>query len=142
MAVTTTVYGKAGMAFAAKQVDWVVDPVKMMLLADTYTFDKDAHALIGDVQSHQITGTGYTAGGVGVQSRDVVYDAATDETWLRGTGILWSTATLTARYAVVYVDGTVKPLLACVDLGAPVSVTSGNLSMTFPSNVIVRMGAL
>ena len=76
--------------------------IKVALLADTYTPDQTTDDNWGDVSSHEISGTGYTAGGQEVSTKTVndVSGAATFD----GDNILWASSTLSARYVVIYDD--------------------------------------
>lgn len=75
-----------------------------------------AHGVWADVSAHEISGAGYTAGGVALAGKAVT---------LSGHGAVfsantagWTGALISARYAVVYKDGTanavVKPLLCYI----------------------------
>jgi hypothetical protein len=82
--------------------------------------------------TNEITGTGYTAGGVALATKSISYDSATNETRLIAATSSWTTATFTARIAVVYKDtGTAatSPLLGWVDFGADEAIASGTFSI-------------
>src|SRR3954469_12055440 len=117
MAVSALVYGKfiEGLVSttAARRVDWVGDTIKVALATSSYTPDQDAHDFFNDI-TNEITGTGYTAGGVALGTKSVSYDSATNETRLIAADSSWTGSTLTARYAVVYKDtgtASTSPLL-------------------------------
>lgn len=87
------------------------------------------------------SGGGYTTGGETlvvtppITSGSVVYIDFTDVTW--------STASFTARAALIYKEGGANTAIAVIDFGADVSVTAGDLAIAFPtasaSSAIIRM---
>lgn len=87
-----------------------------------------------DVSAHEVTGTGYAAGGQ--QLTSVALDVSADETILTADLVEWSSSTITARWAVLYQDatinGVVKPLLACVLLDdTPTDVSSNDSTFSY-----------
>jgi hypothetical protein len=83
--------------------------------------------------SNEITGTGYTAGGVALASKAASYDASSNELRLQSNPALWTGATFTARRGVLYKDtgsAATSPLLGWVDFGADQSPAGINFSVT------------
>ena len=141
MAVTSKVYGKALLSLATKKMDLSADTVKAMLCTSTYVPDQDAHQYKSDV-TNEVTGTGYTAGGVTVAAT-VTYDGPSNTLTIDTADPSWTTATITARYVVFYdatpaTDAT-RPLLTYVDLGADVSSTAGTWTYTVPTTGIASI---
>ena len=102
---------------------------KAALLADTYT-PSAAHDTWSDVSAHEISGTGYTAGG----------QALTTVTWTQSGGTAtfdcdnpsWTGATFTARWMIIYSDTAANDeLLLGFDFGSNQSVTAS----TFTYNI-------
>lgn len=115
----------------AASLDWDTDTIKVMLTTSTYVPDQDAHDYKNDV-TNEITGTGYTAGGVTLTGKSVTYDAATNKVRLIAADAQWTSATFTARYAVYYKDtgtATTSPLIGFLDFGSDVSVTAGTFTL-------------
>lgn len=77
---------------------------KLMLLTDSHTPDIDAEEFIDDVSANEVSGTGYTAGGETVTTVTVTVDDTNDRAYIDADDVTWSTATITARYAYLYVD--------------------------------------
>lgn len=88
-----------------------------------------AHGVWADVSANEISGTGYTAGGVALAGKAVTLSAHGAIFSANTAG--WTSALFTARYAVIYKNGTanavVNPLLCYVllddtniDVGIPV----------------------
>lgn len=103
-------------------------------------------AVWADVSANEITGTGYTAGGatlanVSLANTGLLTQVLADDT-------LWPSATLTARYAVVYLDatlnGVVKPiieLLVLDDTPADVTPSGVDFSILWGTNGVFRVPA-
>lgn len=147
MAVTAKWYGNGVKACVTGDVVWKASggsPVKCALLANTYTPDQDAHDFFDDVVAHQISGTGYTAGGVSLTLSDPTYDAASNEVRMDATDASWTTATITARYAVIYkatgVNST-STLIGYVDFGEDVSATAGTFTIQWNASGVCKITA-
>jgi len=143
MPVTAKAYGQfPKLALSTHPVDLLNDPIKVMLLADTYTPDQDNHKFLSDVVSHEITGEGYTAGGQALANKTLTYDAANNYTIFDAGDVSWPNATITARYAVLYADiGTSadeKPLLGYVDFGQNKSSENGEFTIIWNQAGIMR----
>lgn len=205
MAVTAYQFGKAyanllggESAGESSAVDYLSDTIKVALTTSSYAYNLDTHEFFSDV-TNEITGAGYTAGGVTLGSKTITYTVAdswgvaaatstayvvgdivrpstgnghlyrcivagtsggsaptwptvsgqtvTDGTvtWAeigRGVTVIdaadpsWTTATLTARTAVVYKStgtASTSPLLWVIDFGADVSSTAATFQITLPS---------
>ena len=103
------------------------DTLKVMLLANTYTFSA-AHDEKADVVSHELAnGNGYTTGGAklaGVTTGQVSGVAtldANDTVWTASGGAIGP-----VRYAVVYDDtASGDPILFMIDFGADKTADDG-----------------
>jgi hypothetical protein len=126
-----------------KEIDWDSDTIKVALLSSSYTPNQDTHDYYDDVSANEVTGTGYTTGGITLGSKTSTYDGTNNVIVLDAADVTWSSSTITARYAVVYDDtpataGT-KPLIGYVDFGSDQSSTNGNFTITWDSTGIVRI---
>lgn len=144
MAVSAFMYGKAleGLfsATAARRVDWVGDTIKVMLCTSSYTPDQDAHTFKSDI-TNEITGAGYTAGGVALASKTLTYTGAANKEVLDAADPSWASATFTARYAVVYKDtgtGSTSPVLGYVDFGADQTVTGATFTIVWDVDGVLK----
>lgn len=140
MAVTAKVYGLAAKSFANKEIDWDSDTIKVMLTTSSYTPDQDAHDYKDDV-TNEVSGTGYSAGGATLGSKSATYTAGTNTLALDAADVAWTTATLTARYAVIYdaspASDATRPLIAYVDFGANQSVSASTFTIAWAAGGIV-----
>lgn len=136
MAVTAKWYGQALLgqysATAARRVDWDTDTIKVSLHTSTYTPDQDAHDFYNDLTNEVANGNGYTTGGTPITTSAPTYDNASNTLRLDATDAQWTSATFTARYAVIYKDtgvGSTSPLLGYVDFGGDETVASGTFTI-------------
>ena len=106
------------------------DTYKLMLLADAYTYS-NAHTVVADVSSNQISGTGYTTGGATITVTAAQSDDDTKTEFTLGS-VLFSTATFTFEKAVVY-NSTSNALLLYLDFGAEQDVAGQNYQLNAPS---------
>jgi len=133
MAITAKRFGNATLKALNKEVDWDTDTIKVMLCTSTYVPDQDTHIYKSSI-TNEVIGTGYTAGGVTLTTKTIGYTGATNVTKLDADDVTWASSTITARYAVIYVDTGVDAtsvLLGYVDFGADVSSTNGNFTITW-----------
>lgn len=130
MAITAGYYGKFGLSLANKEVNLNTDTFKVLLTTNAYVLDKDVHQYISSI-TNEVTGAGYTAGGVTVSPMTVTYDAANDRVKYVGSNPAWNPLTVTgARRAVLYDDTAAnKPLVSWVDLGQDYNLTAANFSI-------------
>jgi hypothetical protein len=91
--------------------------------------------------TNEISGTGYTAGGNTLTRVDPSSSGTTGFTDFADT--TWSTATITARGALIYNDTDSDKAVAVLDFGADKTSTAGDFTIQFPaadaSNAIIRI---
>ncbi|AXQ69160.1 hypothetical protein HOU02_gp136 [Caulobacter phage CcrBL9] len=110
------------------------DTFKVMLVTSAYTPNKDTHTRKNQV-TNEVTGTGYTAGGQ-ASAVTITSDTTNDREDLSFATVTWTSATITARAAVIYKDtgtASTSPLVAYVDFGSDVSSTNANFAVSFSS---------
>lgn len=144
MAVTANVYGLALQSMLNKEVDWDTDSVKAMLCTAAYVPDQDTHRYKNSV-TNEVTGTGYTAGGIVVPTRGFTYDGAANNLRLTCGNLAFGTLTVAGiRIVVFYVDtgtATTSPLLSWMDLGADQSPTASPFTIDMSNGVMVLNAA-
>lgn len=136
---TTKTYGLLITAAFNKEVDFGTDTIKVALVTSSYTPNQDTHDYWDDVSANEITGTGYTAGGATLASKTIGYTSGTNVTKFDADDVSWTTSTLTARYAVVYLStgtASTSPLIAYVDFATDQSSSSGTFTVTWSSSGI------
>ena len=91
--------------------------------------------------TNEVSGTGYTAGGNTLTRVDPSSSGTTGFTDFANT--TWSSATITARGALIYNDTDSDKAVAVLDFGADKTSTSGDFTIQFPaadaSNAIIRI---
>lgn len=93
--------------------------------------------------SNEVVGTGYTAGGNTLTVSQVPTSTSTTA-WLDFADSTWSSATITARGALIYLaNGTTNPAVCVLDFGSDKTSTNGDFTIIFPaadsSNAIIRI---
>jgi hypothetical protein len=135
MAVSAKWYGNAFVAAFNKEIDFNSDTIKISLHTSSYTPNQDTHDYADDLTNEVSSGGGYTTGGKTLASCTVAYDGASNTLKLDATDVSWTSATFTARYAVIYDDtpstSATKPLIGYIDFGADQSPSNGTLAITF-----------
>ena len=92
--------------------------------------------------TNEVSGTGYTAGG---NTLTISANPASTGTtaFLDFADTTWSSATITARGALIYQSGGTNPAIAVLDFGSDKTSTAGDFTIVFPaadaSNAIIRI---
>lgn len=123
-------------ALAKGDIDFDVNTFKVLLVSSLPSeANLDAWANRSDV-TNEITGTGYTAGGIAQAFTLDAIDTTNNRQSITYTNITngWTSATFSAVGAIIYKNsGTASTdtLLHLVDFGGTVSCTAGNFSITY-----------
>jgi hypothetical protein len=132
--------GKA--ALLRGDIDLENDTIKVALVTLDYSPDKDTHDHFDDV-TNEVSGTGYTAGGAALASKAVNQDDANDRAEFSAADVTWSSSTITARAAVIYMDtGTLSTsiLIAYVDFGHDYSSSGTDFTIEWNAEGIFYVG--
>jgi hypothetical protein len=143
VAVSAHVYGQFAAGLATKTMNLSSDAIKVALVTSSYTPAQATDQFWSTPQANEITGTGYTAGGAALTSVSIT---DTSNVWtLSAANTTWTTATFTARYAIVYdsTPGTAAtdPLIGYVDFGANQSPSGVNFSINWSSGQVLTITA-
>ena len=129
--MASLIYNSAVDDMARGAIDFDTDTFKVMLVTGSYTPNKDTHDKRDDV-TNEVSGTGYTAGGV-TSACTVTKDTANDRVTLSFAAVNWATSTITARAAVIYKSrggaASSDELVCYVDFGGDVSSSSATFSL-------------
>ena len=112
---------------------------KIALFTSSATLDATTTAY---ATTNEVTGTGYTAGG---NTLTISANPASSGTtaFLDFADTTWSSATITARGALIYQSGGTNPAIAVLDFGSDKTSTAGDFTIVFPaadsSNAIIRI---
>lgn len=122
---------------AARVIDFATNTLKIMLCSSSYSPDAATHACKNSV-TNEVTGSGYTAGGITLTGATVTLSGGTvtfdanDVTWFESVGGFSN-----ARYAVIYKDtgiAATSTLFAYIDLISD----KGNAD----ADLVIQMNAL
>jgi len=138
MSGTWHFYGQALEKIGEGLIDIDTDTFHLMLTTSTYTPNQDTHVFRSDVTNEVGSSGTYTTGGgnalTGVSS---TYDAATNQYRISWTSPSYTSATITARTAVIYKNrggaATADELLAYCTEASDVTSTAGTFTVTLPS---------
>ena len=83
--------------------------------------------------TNEVSGTGYTAGGVTLSSQAVAYDSSNNVAYFDAADPSWSSATITARGALIYNNSKSNASIAVLDFGSDFSSSNGTFQVQFPS---------
>jgi len=143
MAITQAMCTSFKVALLNGEMDFSADTAqtfKIALYTSSATLDATTTAYTA---TNEVSGTGYNAGGL-------VLTIAANPTSSGTTAFFdfadatWSTATITARGALIYLaNGTTNPAVAVLDFGGDKTSTAGDFTVQFPAadatNAIVRV---
>jgi len=141
MAITQAMCTSFKKALLDGEMDFSSDTVQTFKIA-LYTSSASLDATTTAYSAtNEVVGTGYTAGG---NTLTVVAPTTSGTTaYLDFNDTTWSTATITARGALIYQSGGSNPAVAVLDFGADKTSTTGDFTIQFPtadaSNAIIRI---
>ena len=114
------------------------DVFKIALYTDAATLNASTTAYSS---TNEVSGTGYTATGATLTS--VTPTSSGTTAILDFADVAWTTASFTARYALIYNDTNSDAAVAVIDFGSNQTVTAGTFTIQFPtadaSNAILRI---
>jgi hypothetical protein len=105
------------------------DTFKIALYTSSATLDASTTAY---TTSNEVVGTGYTAGG-NTLTVSVVPTSSGTTAFLSFSNTSWSTATITARGALIYNSTQSNAAVAILDFGSDKTSTAGTFTIVFPT---------
>jgi hypothetical protein len=142
MAITQAMCTSFKQALLDGEMDFSSDTAqtfKIALYTSSATLDASTTAYS---VTNEVSGTGYSAGG---NTLTISANPTTSGTtaFLDFADTTWSTATITARGALIYESGGSNPAVAVLDFGGDKTSTAGDFTIQFPtadaSNAIIRI---
>lgn len=131
-------YGPFVMNLGRAQHDLSSAAFKLLLTDSSYVPNINTDTVRADVVG-EITGTGYTAGGLALTGTTWTWNATTRRGVLAANTAIWTGATFTARLAVAYIDladPALDPLVCYIDFGADKSPVAEDWPITFPAGLL------
>jgi len=142
MAITQAMCTSFKQALLDGEMDFSSDTTqtfKIALYTSSATLDASTTAYS---VTNEVSGTGYTAGG---NTLTISTNPTTSGTtaYLSFSNTTWTTATITARGALIYKSGGSNPAVAVLDFGGDKTSTAGDFTIQFPtadaSTAIIRV---
>lgn len=149
MSETGVQYAKFYLSQSHKLCDLTADTWKLMLLTNAYVPDTSGtgHQFKSDLGAHEVSGSGYTAGGIALSGLALTWDAIFGRwLWTTTTTPQWNSASFTAYYGVVYdstpsTDAT-RPLATLINFGGAKSPSANVFVINFPLTGIAYQNIL
>lgn len=118
--------------------DLLTDTIKIALYTSAATLGASTTVYS---TSDEVVGAGYTAGGNTLSGAAVTLDGTTAIVDFSDT--TWSTATITARGALIYNNSKGNKAIAVLDFGSDKSSSAGDFTVVFPaataSTAVIRL---
>jgi hypothetical protein len=118
--------------------DLDTDVIKIALFTSSATLGASTTAYS---TSNEVSGTGYTAGGNTLAGATISLSGST--AIVDFTDTTWTSATITARGALIYNSSKADRAIAVLDFSSDKSSTNGDFTVVFPaadaSNAIIRI---
>ena len=129
--MASLIYNSAIDDMARGAIDADTDSFKAMLVTSSYTPNKDTD-LKRSAVTNEVSGTGYTAGGV-ASAVTVTKDTANDKVTIQFGAVSWASSTITARGCVYYKSrggaSSADEIVCYADFGSDVSSSGGTFSV-------------
>jgi hypothetical protein len=116
----------------------------VMLCSSVYTWAPQ-HRYKSEVNDYEVSGPGYGAGGMALPVISTQKDLADGKWSLHCYDIIWPSSTITARYAVFYMDNygsdDYRNLMLCWDFGEDVSSSDSDFTLQTASTGLLTLDA-
>ena len=128
MAITQALCTSFKSEILDEQHDLVADTIKIALYTSSASLDASTTAF---TTSNEISGTGYSSGGVELTSRTVSTSSTT--AFFDADDPTWTSASFTARGALIYNSSNSNKAIAVLNFGGDFTVSSGTFRIVFPA---------
>lgn len=129
MAITQAMCSSFKQQILLGEHDLDTDVIKLALYTSSATLSAATTAY---TTSDEVVGTGYTAGGNTLTGATVSLSGTT--AYVDFSDTTWTTATITARGALMYNSSKSNKAIAVLDFGADKTSTAGSFTVQFPTN--------
>jgi hypothetical protein len=140
--MATVIYNSFKKKIMDGSIDLDTDTIKVALTTSSYTADQDAHDFFDDITNEVAASGTYAAGGGTLANKAVTQDNTDNEGVFDADDVSFTTATITARYAIIYKStGTAatSPLIAAIDFGTDKTSTGGTFTITWAAEGILNL---
>ena len=128
MAITQAMCTSFKAEILDEQHDLVADTLKIALYTSSANLDASTTAF---TTTQEISGTGYSSGGVELTSRTVSTSSTT--AFFDADDPTWTSASFTARGALIYNSTNSNKAIAVLNFGGDFTVSSGTFRIVFPA---------
>lgn len=133
------IYNRTKYNLGKKLMDFSADTFKVILLNNSHSFTA-SNNLYSDISANELaTAGGYTSGGATLATLTYAQDDVNNLAQWGATNTVWSSATFTAYFAVIYDTTVSNSLVACIDFSGAKSVTSGTFTIQWSASGIIRL---
>ena len=118
------------------------DTIKLSLHSSSHTPANDSDEFYDDVDNEVGASGTYSAGGATLTTT-VSTDDTDDEGVFDATDVSFTSASITARYAIIYKStgtASTSPLICLIDFGSNITSTAGTFSLVFAAEGILNLG--
>jgi hypothetical protein len=129
MAITQAMCSSFKQQILLGEHDLDTDVIKIALYTSAATLSAATTAY---TTSDEVVGTGYTAGGNTLAGATVSLTGTT--AFVDFSDTTWTTATITARGALIYNSSKSNKAIAVLDFGSDKTSTAGSFTVQFPAN--------
>ena len=129
MAITQAMCSSFKQQILLGEHDLDTDVIKIALYTSAATLDASTTAY---TTSNEVVGVGFTAGGNTLAGATVSLTGTT--AFVDFTDTTWTTATITARGALIYNSSKSNKAVAVLDFGTDKTSTAGSFTVQFPTN--------
>ena len=137
MAITQAMCTSFKAEILDEQHDLIADTIKIALFTSSASLGATTTAYS---TSNEVSGSGYSAGGVTLANKVVTTTGTT--AYFDADDPTWTSATFTARGALIYNSTNGDKAIAVLDFGGDFTVSSGTFKIVFPAagaNAIIRI---
>lgn len=132
MAVTTALYSAGIAQLLGGGIDTAALSVALLTSGSVYD-DANETVTDFDLETYEVTGTGYTAGGKALTT--VAVDNTAGVVSITADDVVWTATTVTTYAALIY-DTDTDVLIAYVDFGAAVVSAADDLTLSLPDGIL------
>ena len=130
---------------AARRIDFAGDTIKCALTLSAHTPNQDTHNFFDDL-TNELSGTGYTAGGVTLAGKGLSYDGTSNELRFDFDDPAWGPgATLSdIKNAHLYKDtgsAATSPLIAYTIFASAQAVSNGTFTIDVDTTTVLKITA-
>jgi hypothetical protein len=123
-------------------IDLDTDTIKVALTTSSYSPSQDNDDFFNDVTNEVGASGTYVAGGATLANKTVTQDNTDNEGVFDADNVSWTSATITARYAVIYKStgvSSTSPLIAVIDFGSNQSSSAGTFTIAWAAEGILNL---